>query len=284
MIINESQKKTILDAIEDLFGTAQAKLLGRYFAGNRIYFSAAQSAPFESTIEGLYRYALKAHNPDAEVDEESLRTLMQITNNYIEAHKLKVINSTLNDALGAKKAEDLLEVVKVNLDKAAKYMDMLIATETQMVRAYANKEGIQQVAASINDGDPFVFWSGVVDPKLCAVCRAMYHSIDDVWVPKVFRLSELQSGYFNKKEWDGHSPYTNGHPRCRHSMTYLPKNFGFDEKGRISFKFIGYDPIIDQRGLEKSEIIPKYNFGDLDQFIIDGFEHDHHEHDDNCRH
>jgi hypothetical protein len=113
----------------------------------------------------------------------------------------------------------------------------------------------------------------------------MYHSKEDVWVPKVFRLSELQSGYFNKKTWDGHSPYTNGHPRCRHSMTYLPKNFGFNEKGRISFKYIGYDPILDQRGLEKTELpFQKAEIGDLDQYIFDGFEHDSHQHTDICQH
>lgn len=284
MIITEEQKESILGAIEDLFGTTQAKLLGRYFAGNKIFFTAAQNAPFETTIEGMYRYALKANNPDAEIDEDGLRTLMVIINNYIEARKLKVINETLNDALNAKNADALFQVVKDNIDKATKYMEMLLITETQMVRAYANQQSIQAIAASVNDSDPFVFWSGVVDPKLCKWCRAMYHSMEDVWIPKVFRLAELQSGYFNPKTWDGHSPYKAGHPRCRHSMLYLPKNFGFDNKGMIKFKYIGYDPIIDQRGLEKGEMpFTKMEIGDLDQFILDGMEHDH-EHTPNCKH
>jgi hypothetical protein len=58
-------------------------------------------------------------------------------------------------------------------------------------------------------------------------------------------------------------------------MTYLPKNFGFNEKGRISFRYIGYDPILDQRGLEKSEMMAPKMFNDIDLFIEEGLHHNH---------
>ena len=227
MIINDEQKKAVLEAIEKLFGETQAKLLGDRFNGNKIFFTVAYNTPFEETLAGIYTSAIKTQNPDAFIDTKTIDSLAQITANYVDAQKLKTINNTMMDVLSAPNQNVAFQKIIENMDRAKDYITMLLATETQMVRAFANQNGITQIAASLGDEDPYIYFTGKIDQKLCKYCRAMYHTQNNINVPKVFRLAELKEGYFKPKEWDGFSPFKSGHPNCFDDQTEVLTNGGW---------------------------------------------------------
>ena len=69
----------------------------------------------------------------------------------------------------------------------------------------------------------------------------MYHTKSNPKVPRVYKKSQLSTAYFKAKEWDGNTIHYAAHPRCRHSMTLLMPDFGFDENGKIKYVGKGHD-------------------------------------------
>jgi hypothetical protein len=85
----------------------------------------------------------------------------------------------------------------------------------------------------------------------------MYHDSSNLQMPKPYKLSQVREGYFKPKEWDGKTPHHAPlHPRCRHTMSFVPPNFGFTTSGQIEFKSFGYDYHKDYWGLKKAEELP----------------------------
>lgn len=292
MVLNETEKKQILDAVEHLFGETKAKLLGRFFEGPRLFFSTAMNANPMATIEGMYRYAFHTVSPTGSPDEGMIKSLTDITSKYIEAQKLRTINNIHVSMVGAKDKEEFFASFHEQIQRSTAYMNLLVATETGFAQAFGTKNGIETVAASIKDERPIVCWRGVIDHRICKYCKKMYHLYPDAGenykmlaIPKAFYLDEMQGGYFKAKIWDGFSPYAKAHPRCRHSLSYIPKNFGFDDKGMLVFKYLGYNVVEDQRGIGKTEMIfhsaPSW---DIDSFIADAYELDPHQDKCTCCH
>jgi hypothetical protein len=117
---------------------------------------------------------------------------------------------------------------------------MLVNTETKIAQAYAEREGINRVAASVGVEDPVVAKLGIIDDKMCKNCRKLWHTPGNIWIPKVYKMSELQEGY--NKDWKNPVPTVGPtHPNCRHGLTFIPPNFGFDQSGNITFKGLGWD-------------------------------------------
>ncbi len=246
MKIGEGQKAAIVGSVDDLFFSLKSKLLGRFFKGPSIYFEVTkQHNPMES-IEGIYKYVLKMLSPGAAENEAHIKSLSEIASNYIEAERLRIQSYILQDVAQAKTPEEAEEKVKETLDKASGYLDTLVATETRTAQAFAEKDGIIQVAASLGIDDPIVYKTGVVDKKLCHNCKVLWHSDGNIWVPKVYRLSELQDGY-NRDSKNPIPTLNPTHPHCRHVMSMLPPNFGFDERGTPRFIAFGHDEYVRQR-------------------------------------
>lgn len=246
MKLGEGQKAAVLGSVDDMFFRLKARLLGRFFRGPSIYFEIMkESNPLES-IEGIYKYALSMLFPGATENDTHIKSLSEITSNYIEAERLRVQSHILQDVAQATTPEEAEEKVKATLDKASSYLNTLVVTETRTAQAFAEKDGITQVAASLGIDDPVVYKTGVVDDKLCKVCKALWHSPENIWVPKTYKLSELQEGY-NR---DSHNPIATlgpTHPHCRHVMSMLPPNFGFDARGTPRFVGFGHDEYTAQR-------------------------------------
>lgn len=235
-----NQKKAITDIIDDLFNTIKVRLLGTLFRGPKIYFEILKDIPFAETLEGLYRYSLGlSSGGDIEPDFKRLQKLSSILDNYIEAEKLKSTNKILVGVEGAEDINEVQKVISEQMDKSASYIETLMSTEVRTVQAYAEKDGIERLSAAINDSNPTVVKLGQVDGKLCEHCRNLWHTEENINVPKAYKLSELKGGYM-----DHHSPEPTlgpSHPRCRHVLSYVPPNFGFNNQGVIEFKGFGYD-------------------------------------------
>jgi hypothetical protein len=251
MKLNKEQRQAILDILDDMFNDLKARMLGRFFKGPSIYFQVVKQTDPIDTLEGLYNYTI-AHmfSPSAKVNEEDIEHLSDITANYIDAKKLQVANRIMHDVMQAETWDEALKSIKDHFADTTSYLKTLLNTETRITQAYAEKEGIQQVAQAVGVDDPVVAKLGVIDDKMCENCRKLWHLESNIRVPKVYKMSELAEGY--NKDYKNPIPTLGPtHPNCRHILTFIPPNFGFNEFGRIEFKSLNYNVWEDQRKNQK---------------------------------
>lgn len=247
MMLTDNQKKAIEAHVNDLFNRLKARLLGRFFRGPAIYFEIIRDQDPIDSMEGIYRYTIgMMYGPDAKVDVKRIKSMAKITANYLDAERLKTINNLTMAAEQGIELDQVEGLVRDGMDKASKYVSTVLNTEIKNVQAYAERAGIEQLGASIGEDDPTVMKLGIVDAKLCANCKKLWHT-DDLYVPKVYKLSELKDGY--NKDW--RNPVATvgcTHPHCRHVLSMLPPGYGFNARGTITFKGFGYDEYSEQRG------------------------------------
>lgn len=247
MQLTKRQRQTILKKIDDMFMGLKARLLGRFFTGPRIYFQVVKDSDPMETLEGLYHYTMMhSHGPGSKINQDNIEDLSEITGNYIDAFKLKIVNKIMSEVAQSENANDAIAKIKENVEKADDYISKLVSTETKTVQAYAEKEGISQVASSIGVKDPVVAKLGVWDDKTCSSCKKLWHSQGNAKVPKVYKMSELIEGY-NSDHKNPKPTVGPTHPNCRHTMTLIPPDFGFDKNGQIVFKSLGYDEYESQK-------------------------------------
>lgn len=247
MDLKDEQKASIEFSVSDIFYRLKMRLLGRFFTGPRIYFEIVDDLNPLDTLEGIYHYtASMMYGSTFRPSIKRIKNLNKITDNYIEAERLKTINNVIQAAQQGQSLDEIEQLIKETLDKSSKYIDMLVVTEARNVQSNAEREGVEKIAASIGVEDPNVCKVGVIDKKMCPVCRKLWHSEDNVYVPKVYKLSELQDGY-NQSAKDPIATVLASHPRCRHVLTFIPPNFGFNDRGMIEFKGFGYDIYKEQR-------------------------------------
>lgn len=292
MKITDAQRRIIVDRIESLFENTKAGLLGKFFKGPKLYFEVTRRTDPLHTIEGIYTYTMKMlYGPDAKPKQSNIKNLADITSDYMDSQQLKVKNHILADIARAKTPSEAIRSVSAHFEKAGEYVDLLVANEAHITQAYASREGITKLAADIEVKEPIVVFLGIADTKICKYCKAMYHDSSNLEIPKPYKLSQVREGYFKPKDWDGKSPHQAPlHPRCRHIMSFVPPNFGYDSSGTIVFKGIGYDYYSDYWGMKKSEEIPDLapkepNFFSYDEYLEMNIEHEkEHVHGPGCNH
>lgn len=241
MKLSPKQRQTVLSRLDQMFMELKARMLGRFFRGPSIYFQVVRNVDPMDTMEGLYQHALThTFGPAARPDEHTLESLAEITSNYIDAYKLKTANKMVIGIAQAKNSDEAIDVIKDTFHDATKYVETLIPTETKTAQAYAEREGIAQVASSLGVSDPTVAKLGVIDNKMCDVCRKLWHSDDNIRRPKLYKMSELQEGY----NTDRKNPIPTigaSHPHCRHTLTLVAPGYDFNENGVIEFVGLSYD-------------------------------------------
>lgn len=285
MKVTLGQRIFVSHEVDKMFESVKARMQGRFFKGPAIYFQAIVDTPPEDSIEGMYHYVLNhLFGAGKRPDETVLANLAEVFGNYVEAQKLKVKNHILADMASAKTKVEALKAVENHIDKSTSYLKLLVGQEAQTVKAYANREGISMVAADMGVADPVVVWFGKVDNKLCQYCKEMYHDENNLFKPRPWRLSQLTDGYFKPKEWSGSNVFHNAHPHCRHTMSYVPPHYGFNNSGRIEFKGFKYDYYNDYHGIKKSEELqplePTAFFIDYDEFLKNFDQLHNHKHED----
>lgn len=246
MELFNSQKKAIDKAVDNIFYRLSARLLGRFFKGPKIFFQVVSDTNPLNTLEAVFHYTMNMTAGPTKFDKRNPKKLAEITSNYIEAERLKTKNRIQMAIAGAEDIDEVEEAVSEEIDKATKYVDLLIDTEIRQHQSIAEKVGIEKVSASLGIEDPVVCKFGVIDNKLCDNCKKLWHT-ENLRIPKVYKMSELSSGY--NTDWKNPIPTVGTtHPHCRHIMTFIPPNFGFDKSGALVFKGLGYDIWEEQRG------------------------------------
>lgn len=247
MEMKDEQKAAIEFNVSDIFYRLKLRLLGRFFTGPRIYFELVDDLDPLNTLEALYHYtANMMYGSTFKPSIKRIKSLNKVTDNYIEAERLKTVNNVIKAVEHGKSLEEIEGIIQETLDKSKEYIDMLVVTEARNIQSNAEREGVEKIAASIGVEDPTVCKVGVVDDKMCKVCRELWHTEANVFVPRVYKLSELHDGY-NRSAKDPVPTVLASHPRCRHVLTFIPPNFGFNGRGIIEFKGFGYDVYAEQR-------------------------------------
>lgn len=246
MKISRKQQSMITKIIDDLYFKVKARLFGKKFRGPRLYVELAESQNPLSTLEGMFRYTYMMQRAnEKKIDKGTISTAQRITQNYLDAHKLKMRNEILQTLSQAESAEEASEMVQEKMDKAKGYLDTLITTETRNLQSFAEAEGIETAAAALGIDDPTVVKLGITDNRLCKNCKKLWHSETNVRKPKPYKLSELKGGYSTHKN---PIPTVNStHPNCRHVSTMVSPGFGFDQSGKIKFISFDYDYYSDMR-------------------------------------
>lgn len=249
MKLTRKQQKAVQFEVDDLYNKLQARLLGRFFKGPKIYFEIVENTDPLDTMEGMFRYALNTlYGPKVDVNENILKLLTDTTKNYLDAAKLKARNQVIHDIFGAKNIDEVVDLVEENMDKATSYINTLLVTEVRNVSATAEKDGIAQVAADMGVEDPHVCKVGVKDSVTCKVCKHLWWQDYNKNIPKVYKLSELKDGY-NKSQKLGKAEATvlPTHPHCRCVLTFIPPGFSFNDSGMLTFKGLKHDEWEHQR-------------------------------------
>ena len=248
MKLSRKQRRLILDRLDTMFFGLKARLLGRHFTGPRIFFQVVKDVNPMDTLEGLYRYVLvhTTQSSKTKANEHDVEDLAEIFGNYTDAAKLKFANKIMAEVAAAETPKEAVEAVRENIETATSYVKTLVNAEAQTTVAYANREGIAQIASSQGVADPTVMKLGVIDNKMCESCRGLWHQEGNIRIPKVYKMSELQDGY-NTDHKNPVPTVGSTHCNCRHILSYLPDGYGFSAAGQIEFRDFGHDEHAHQR-------------------------------------
>ena len=230
-------RRTVKIAIDNLFERTKARLLGRFYSGPKIFFQIIRDFGLDDTLEAAHRHAAyMGTGINTDIDRDILETQAEETESIIDALKTK----TYKEVFEAAKIGDPKKIKDI-FKSAETHIDMIVTTEARKAQSIGESDSIMQVAASKGIEDPTIFWIGRLDNKTCTHCLAMYHSKSNPKVPRVWKMSQLNEGYFKPKEWQGNEVHRFAHPRCRHSMSILMPGFGFDDQGKVQYITPGFD-------------------------------------------
>ncbi len=241
MELTRKQRNAISKIIDDLYFRVKARLFGQKFRGPRIYFEIVKETNPLETLEGMFRYAyLMQRGTEYGIEEKQINQHVRATNNYLDAHRLKLQNEIFNGIMQSENFSEVKDLIQDKMESTKEYLDLLIGSEVREAQATAESEGIAQAAGALGIDDPVVVKLGVIDDRLSKQCRKLWHESSNIYKPVPYKLSELADGY----NTDMKNPVpTKGktHPNCRHVLAFVPPNFGFDAKGNIQFISFGYN-------------------------------------------
>jgi hypothetical protein len=274
MFLSELQTAAIRKILDNLFLKLKAKVLGEFFKGPKLYFQISRRANALETLAGIFKYSLFTTDPNATFDPKQVAPLANITGNYIDAEKNRALVRIIEGVQNGD-PETLPEIIESSIDKSNNYIKMLVTTEVRTAQARGEMHGIQTVGASMGVADPTVVRLGVLDNRLCHICTKLWHMPNNVLIPRAYKVSELQEGY-NTDRVNPVPTVAPSHPRCRHILTLVPPNMGYNEAGRLKFMGFGYDMYAEQhKELGKSETnISASPTMDISQFVEFSMEHE----------
>lgn len=243
--------RIIEQAVEKLFEKIRAHTFGdKHPTGKRLYIAYKP----ELTLKGIFTAG--AAEEGVVPSEDLLKTLLKISGAYLEAAEAKAkaktvqaVQSFLIDAGNKGVQTDLQTVLEGKLyevmGETQRDVKRIMETESTVIRNTSIMDGIVRSNAAAGIDDPTVFFVTVRDQHRCEECTRLHVQPDGV-TPRVWKLSELGSGYHKRGD---PQPKVGGlHPHCRCVLTTLMPGYGFNAGGRVQYKSPGYDEFKAQRG------------------------------------
>jgi hypothetical protein len=244
-------------AVDNVFDRLKGRVLGPDFAPSRLDKEIYLGHHHEFSISGIYRRA--AFEEGTKPNETVLNSLTRVAESYLDAErertKARVVNAVdtwLRNAAQKKIKTDLTTVLDGELSQIWGQMTTsvtkIVSTESTTARNMGTLEGVSKVNTAAGVSDPVVFFIIVRDGEACEECTQL-HLLGDKITPRVWRLSEVGSGYH--KRGDDHPSVLGLHPECRCTLATLLPGYGFDQAGRIRYVGPDHDEFAKQRGGEQ---------------------------------
>lgn len=250
--LHTDTKNQINKVVADLFDKAAIRLIGsipKLQSKKHILVGFEQSS-------GLANLFLQAMNNRwlSGIEQDVLKGILEGSYAYLDILKNKTSNNIVQRIEGlAREAQIIKQVVsqeEINkilsdeLGKARSGLETIAASESTKARNLGSVMEISRNASLEGDKDPIVYFSVIRDNSTCPVCLKLGFMEDGV-TPRLYKLSELSAGYY--KRGDKFPSILGNHPRCRCLPQSLPKDWGFNSKGHVTFINIGHDALSKQR-------------------------------------
>ncbi len=205
-----------------------------------------------TTIPGLYEASVRAHGGTPKLTQAA--TVRKIAGTYLESQKeaaLAAVTRTVHGIFGgfaeSPNPADVRDALKTSLtrimDKLQPAIERIANTEATAARNLGGVEAIRQMAKSAGTDDPLVYFVIIRDGEACDECQDL-HMLDAI-TPKVWKLSECESGYHERGS--GRPSQLGEHPHCRCTMVYLAPGWGFNASGFAAPMPVGHDEYAKQR-------------------------------------
>lgn len=242
--------KRIGRAVDATFDRLKARVLGPKMVPKRIYVQTNHHL----SLPGIFEAA--AREEQVKPNEALLNQLLNVASTYVDSQRertkanvIQAVQAFLQDAARTNIQTDLSTVLEGRLQevwsKTASEVRKIVDTETQHTKNVGLLDGILRVNMSQGIEDAVVYFVVVRDGDLCDECKRL-HLLPDGKTPRVWKMSEVGSGYHKKGDKE---PKTGGlHPHCRCQIVTLLPSYGFDKAGFVSFIARGHDEWAKQRG------------------------------------
>lgn len=243
--------KLISSSIDKLFDRLQQRVLGtRTWTGGKklkIGFNP------NYTLKALFEAATEEEG--ARPQKELLNPLLNVASSYLDAVKEKTkakvihgIQGFLHESYNKGVDTDVQTVLGGHLIDVWKEMSSdvkrILETESTIVRNTGTMDAITKTNALAGVEDPSIAFICVHDNVLCDECKRL-HLMPDGITPRVWKMSELGSGYHKKGDT---VPKLSGlHPNERCVLITVLPGFGFDLLGRTTYVSPGYDIYREQK-------------------------------------
>jgi len=247
--IGPAASKLVNAAVAQLFARIRAQVLGRKRTDKDIAFRYNP----DWTLTGIFDAA--ARSEGARPDQTTLRGLLDVAESYLDAaeartkaHIGQTIQSFLQDAATKHIETGLVTVLEGRLatvfGEVARDVRRIVESESSIVRNMSIIDGIIKGNALAGVEDPTICFISVNDIHRCDECRDL-HTLADGVTPRLWKLSQIETGYHKK---GSQFPSMSGlHPHCRCQPTTIMPGYGFDSNGRVEYKSPGFDAYVDQR-------------------------------------
>lgn len=241
--------KRIETSVDNVFDALKRRVLGESMVGKRIYVSSVHHL----SLPGLFEAA--AREEGVAPNARTLHQILKVASGYIDSQrekaKARVVNevqSFITDAHRAAEKPDVEVVLGGRLQElwsdTIAQARRIVDTEAQHTRNVGVLEGVVKVNASMGIDDPTIYFVVVRDKSLCGECKRL-HMLDDGVTPRVWKLSEVGSGYHDKGD---SNPKTGGlHPHCRCTIVTLLPGYGFTPAGFVTYVAKDHDEYARQR-------------------------------------
>ena len=207
-----------------------------------------KSLVFKTTrnnIISLFLQALGDRSPDR-LEERTLKTMVRVANGYMNALRDRTANRIVHDIDAYVRTQSLRkepvksskiqEMMEKEMRKARNHIRMIASAESNKAINTGTALNRQKIGEKHDEGDPTVFFV-VTHDDVTGPEEYVLHTLKDRKTPRVWKMSEIGAEYH--KKGDPNPKLSGLHPNCRCKLAYLPKGFGFNEAGGITY--IGKD-------------------------------------------
>lgn len=216
-------KKLIEGHLDELFENLAYWLLGSIPQGEKAKSIVFSTQPPAVTLANLFVQAMRNNRPnDREAD--ALKGMLRTSYNYIDGLKSQTKAKAIVDLesyISKQKRNGLPVDGKVaagilteNMEKAKTGLMAIVSGETARVKGMGHAMDILKISHGQGVSDPTCFFVVQKDNRVCPFCLKN-HLLEDGFTPKVYKMSEISSGYLSQQDRkDGKVSLSGQHPNC----------------------------------------------------------------------